>query len=192
MGYEVDYNQADPFTIADLGVCGPSCPEHGCRGLHQRECMMKAELSSEDCWSNCLHENYGAAGTTNDSLRKAQMQSKQQDRLESFKRVSIQLTLSFPMLFLAIHFVTNAMSLILWLPSDLVDLLVCPLLLVICSMVNSFPNTLLWPGIGTVVGQTFSGSGRFKTAARNQRKAAPWSSLVTEVKLRMGRSYFVV
>ena len=48
MGYEVDYNQADPFTIADLGVCGPSCPEHGRRGLRQRERKMKAELSSED------------------------------------------------------------------------------------------------------------------------------------------------
>jgi hypothetical protein len=48
MGYEVDFSQADPFTIADLDVCGSSCPEAARRQLRQRERKMKAKLSSED------------------------------------------------------------------------------------------------------------------------------------------------
>ena len=117
------------------------------------------------CQSNCLNETCGATWTTNDGLWKAQMQCKQQDWLESLKRVSIQLILFVPMLFSAIHFVTNATSLILRLPSNLINLLVSLLPLVARSSVNSFRNTLLWPIIGTVAGQNLSGSGRFKMAA---------------------------
>jgi hypothetical protein len=47
LGYNVDYSQADPFTIADLGVCGSFCPEAG-RRLRRNDRKLKAELSSED------------------------------------------------------------------------------------------------------------------------------------------------
>ena len=47
MGYEVDYSLADPFTIADLGVCGSSCPEAQ-KGLRRNERKMNVNLESED------------------------------------------------------------------------------------------------------------------------------------------------
>ena len=47
MGYGVDYNQADPFTITDLGVCGSFCPESGTR-LRRNDSKLKAKLSKED------------------------------------------------------------------------------------------------------------------------------------------------
>jgi hypothetical protein len=46
MGYVVDYSQADPFTTADLEVCGSYCPEAR-RGLRQRERKVKAKLDKD-------------------------------------------------------------------------------------------------------------------------------------------------
>jgi hypothetical protein len=46
MGYLVDYSQADPFTTADLEVCGSYCPEAR-RGLRQRERKVKAKLDKD-------------------------------------------------------------------------------------------------------------------------------------------------
>ena len=51
---------------------------------------------------------------------------------------------------------------VIWrLPSELIDLLVCPLLFMAGSVADSFPNTLLWPDIGTVAGQ-ISGVGQIQ------------------------------
>jgi hypothetical protein len=46
MGYLVDYSQANPFTTADLEVCGSYCPEAR-RGLRQRERKVKAKLDKD-------------------------------------------------------------------------------------------------------------------------------------------------
>jgi hypothetical protein len=37
MGYTVDFNQADPYTIADLRQCGSFCPARGVRRLQTNE-----------------------------------------------------------------------------------------------------------------------------------------------------------
>jgi hypothetical protein len=48
MGYKVDFNQADPFTIADLGQCGSSCPQQGGRRLQSNERRAQVTLGSEE------------------------------------------------------------------------------------------------------------------------------------------------
>jgi hypothetical protein len=47
LGYKVDYNQADIFTIADLRDCDSSCPAKGTRRLSTGERRAQAELDSK-------------------------------------------------------------------------------------------------------------------------------------------------